>query len=558
MPPNSRTSSSRSIRQTADKSPGSATSATSNSARKPTASRSISTADRRPGSPSRFCRTPTRLRSPTKSKRRWTSSPRASRQGLTYVTPFDTTKFVKAAINEVYLTLIEAGVLVLIVILVFLQDWRAMLVPATTVPVTIIGAFAAMAALGFSVNLATLFAIVLAIGIVVDDAIVIVEGVSRYVEQGIPGREAAGRAMDELIGPVIGITLVLMSVFIPAAFLPGLTGQLYRQFALVIAATAFISAINAVTLKPTQCALWLRPPVPGERRNLFSRGFNAVFGAAERGYARLVGGMTRRSGAMVVLALASGRRRGLGADARADRVPAGRGPGLPDRQRATARRRLEGAHRRGHATDLGDRRERRPASTTWSPSAAFPFSTTWRASPTPASPLWSSRTGTCASSKRARICARSTGDLNRALQARDAGGRVCAAPAADPGHRQRRRLHDAGRDQERRFRLCAAAEPDRRRGQGRQRAIGAAEARHDLPGRRAAARRHRRPHQGGDARHHGRQRLFRPVGLCRIELRGPVQQVRTRVPGLHAGAARLPRDAPTTSATSRSRRATEP
>jgi HAE1 family hydrophobic/amphiphilic exporter-1 len=224
-------------------------------------------------------------------------------QGLTYVTPYDTTKFVRAAIREVYLTLFEAGILVLIVILVFLQDWRAMLVPATTVPVTIIGAFAAMAALGFSINLSTLFAIVLAIGIVVDDAIVIVEGVSRYVEQGVPGREAAGRAMDELIGPVIGITLVLMSVFIPAAFLPGLTGQLYRQFALVIAATAFISAINAVTLKPTQCALWLRPPVPLERRNFFYRGFNAVYGVAERGYVRLIDAMARRSGAMVVLAL---------------------------------------------------------------------------------------------------------------------------------------------------------------------------------------------------------------------------------------------------------------
>jgi HAE1 family hydrophobic/amphiphilic exporter-1 len=223
--------------------------------------------------------------------------------GLSYVTPFDTTKFVRAAIREVYVTLIEAGVLVLIVILVFLQDWRAMLVPATTVPVTIIGAFAAMAALGFSVNLATLFAIVLAIGIVVDDAIVIVEGVSRYVEQGMPGREAAGRAMDDLMGPVIGITLVLMSVFIPAAFLPGLTGQLYRQFALVIAATAFISAINAVTLKPTQSALWLRRPTPGQRRNLFSRGFDAAFGAAERAYVRLVGGMTRRSGATVLLAI---------------------------------------------------------------------------------------------------------------------------------------------------------------------------------------------------------------------------------------------------------------
>src|ERR1700729_1631961 len=224
-------------------------------------------------------------------------------QGLAYVVPYNTTKFVRAAIGEVYRTLIEAAILVLIVILVFLQDWRAMLVPATTVPVTIIGAFAAMAALGFSINLSTLFAIVLAIGIVVDDAIVIVEGVARYIEQGLPGREAAGRAMDDLTGPVLGITLVLMSVFIPAAFMPGLTGQLYRQFALVIAATAFISAVNAMTLKPTQSALWLRPPVPVEQRNFFYRGFNIVFGLGERAYVGLIGAMTRRSSAMVLLAL---------------------------------------------------------------------------------------------------------------------------------------------------------------------------------------------------------------------------------------------------------------
>src|SRR6201997_1491306 len=223
--------------------------------------------------------------------------------GLVYSIPFDTTTFVRESIKEVWKTLFEAGILVLIVIMVFLQDWRAMLVPMTTVPVTIIGAFAAMAALGFTINLSTLFAIVLAIGIVVDDAIVIVEGVSRYVEQGMPGRQAAEKAMDELIGPVIGITLVLMAVFIPAAFLPGLTGQLYRQFALVIAATAFISAINAATLKPTQCALWLRAPVPPSERNFFFRAFNAAFGAAERGYVRLVGAMTRRSGSMALLAL---------------------------------------------------------------------------------------------------------------------------------------------------------------------------------------------------------------------------------------------------------------
>ena len=223
--------------------------------------------------------------------------------GLSYQIPFDTTVFVDASVTEVYKTLFEAGILVLIVILVFLQDWRATLVPATTVPVTIIGSFAAMAAMGFTVNLSTLFAIVLAIGIVVDDAIVIVEGVARHIERGLPGRQAAEKAMDELFGPIIGITLVLMSVFIPAAFMPGLTGQLYQQFALVIAATAFISAINAMTLKPTQCALWLRKPVPPEERNFFYRGFNAVYDRAEHWYAGLIRHMVGVSYLTVTVAL---------------------------------------------------------------------------------------------------------------------------------------------------------------------------------------------------------------------------------------------------------------
>jgi hydrophobic/amphiphilic exporter-1 (mainly G- bacteria), HAE1 family len=192
---------------------------------------------------------------------------------------------------------------VLIVIVVFLQDWRAMLVPMTTVPVTIIGAFAGMAALGFTVNLSTLFAIVLAIGIVVDDAIVVVEGATHHIERGLPRKEAAIQAMNELFGPIIGITLVLMSVFLPAAFIPGLTGKMFAQFALVIAATALLSAINAATLKPTQCALWLRAPVPPNQRNLFFRAFNAVYDPFERAYARLIGGMVARSGLMCVIAL---------------------------------------------------------------------------------------------------------------------------------------------------------------------------------------------------------------------------------------------------------------
>jgi HAE1 family hydrophobic/amphiphilic exporter-1 len=228
---------------------------------------------------------------------------RAFPQGIKYDTPFDTTKFVSASINEVYKTLIEAGVLVLIVILVFLQDWRAMLVPATTVPVTIIGAFAGMAALGFTINLSTLFAIVLAIGIVVDDAIVVVEGAAHNIERGMNGHDAAIRAMDQLFGPIIGITLVLISVFLPAAFLPGLTGRIYAQFALVIAATALLSAINAATLKPTQCALWLRRPVPPEQRNWFYRGFNKVYDKLESGYARLIGSLARHANISVIAAL---------------------------------------------------------------------------------------------------------------------------------------------------------------------------------------------------------------------------------------------------------------
>jgi len=222
--------------------------------------------------------------------------------GLTYTTHYDTTKFVEQAIHDVYITLFEAGILVLIVILVFLQSWRAILVPATTVPVTIIGAFAAMIALGFSINLMTLFALILAIGIVVDDAIVIVENSSYHIERGLPPKEATIKAMGEMTGPVMGITLALTAVFLPAAFLPGITGQLFRQFALVIASTAIISALNALTLKPAQCALWLRPRVE-KRHNLFYRGFNRVYGVMEEAYVGLIIRMVQRPLQMLLVFL---------------------------------------------------------------------------------------------------------------------------------------------------------------------------------------------------------------------------------------------------------------
>ncbi|MBX9681390.1 MAG: multidrug efflux RND transporter permease subunit [Gemmataceae bacterium] len=204
-------------------------------------------------------------------------------EGIEYAVPLDTTRFVNASINEVYRTLIEAGVLVLIVILVFLQSWRALLVPATTVPVTIIGAFAFMWLLGFSINLLTLFGLILAIGIVVDDAIVIVENAAHHIEQGMTPRDATIQAMNEVTGPVIAITLVLMAVFVPTAFLGGITGQMYRQFALTIAATALISAINALTLKPAQCATYLKPRTG--KKGWFTRAFDYVYRPIENSYA---------------------------------------------------------------------------------------------------------------------------------------------------------------------------------------------------------------------------------------------------------------------------------
>ncbi len=223
-------------------------------------------------------------------------------EGLSYAIRFDTTKFVREAISGVYHTLVVAAILVLVVILLFLQSMRALLVPATTVPVTLIGAFIAMAALGFTVNLMTLFALILVIGIVVDDAIIIVENSSYYIETGLLPKEATIKAMNELTGPIMGITLALVSVFLPAAFLPGVTGQIFRQFALVIASTAVISALNALTLKPVQCAFWLKPP-DEKPPNWFYRGFNRFFGKTTDIYMGIVTRMVKRPLTMLLLFL---------------------------------------------------------------------------------------------------------------------------------------------------------------------------------------------------------------------------------------------------------------
>jgi len=185
--------------------------------------------------------------------------------GLEHRIVYDTTIFVDESIHEVFKTLIEAFILVFIVVLVFLQNWRATIIPMVAVPVSLIGTFAVMAMMGFSLNNLSLFGLVLAIGIVVDDAIVVVENVERNMALGLAPREATRKAMEEVSGPVIAIALVLASVFIPTAFIPGISGQFYRQFALTIAASTVISAFNSLTLSPALCVLLLKPHAHGDK-----------------------------------------------------------------------------------------------------------------------------------------------------------------------------------------------------------------------------------------------------------------------------------------------------
>ena len=222
-------------------------------------------------------------------------------EGLEYSVPYDTTMFVDASIKQVYVTLVEAALLVFLVLFLFLQDWRATLIPAVTIPVSLIGTLAVMLAMGFSLNMLTLFGLVLSIGIVVDDAIVVVEATVAHMERGMDRRAAAIKAMSEVSGPIVATTLVLLAVFIPAAFLPGITGQLYRQFALTIAVATVFSSINALTMSPALAAMVLR--LPAENKNVFFRGFDNFFRMAEKGYMNLVKTTVRRTSIMMLLAL---------------------------------------------------------------------------------------------------------------------------------------------------------------------------------------------------------------------------------------------------------------
>ncbi|HXM03545.1 MAG TPA: efflux RND transporter permease subunit [Chthoniobacterales bacterium] len=216
--------------------------------------------------------------------------------GLDYSISLDTTLAVTAGMEEIYKTLAEAMLLVILVVFVFLQGWRATLIPLCAVPVSLIGTFALFPLLGFSINTLSLLGLVLAIGLVVDDAIVVVEAVEHHIEKGLSPKAAALKAMEEVSGPVIAIALILAAVFIPTAFIPGITGRLYQQFALTIAVSVIFSAFNALTLSPALSALLLRPKKKsgGGPLAFFFNAFNKAFGSATDGYIRICHLLMRR------------------------------------------------------------------------------------------------------------------------------------------------------------------------------------------------------------------------------------------------------------------------
>ncbi len=230
--------------------------------------------------------------------------------GLEYTIVYNPTDFIQQSLDEVYKTLGEAILLVALVVLIFLQNWRAALIPVLAIPVSLIGTFAVMSAFGFTLNVLTLFGLVLAIGIVVDDAIVVVENVERNIALGLSPREAAHRTMDEVGTAVIAIAVVLSAVFIPTAFIPGISGQFYRQFALTIATATIISAFNSLTLSPALAAILLKPHAAHGEGSLLSRPFrgaarlfNRGFDGMSNGYARSVGGVARHRVVMLGLYL---------------------------------------------------------------------------------------------------------------------------------------------------------------------------------------------------------------------------------------------------------------
>jgi HAE1 family hydrophobic/amphiphilic exporter-1 len=226
---------------------------------------------------------------------------------IDYVIPIDSTRAVKEGMKEIVETLLIAILLVILVVYIFLQSWRATLIPLLAVPVSLVGTFLFFPLFGFTINTLSLFGLVLAIGLVVDDAIVVVESVERHIEDGLTPKQAAFKAMEEISGPVIGIALVLSAVFVPTAFIPGITGRLYQQFAVTIALSVILSAFNALSLSPALAALILKPRVASRGPlGIFFGWFNRTFERATEGYVRVSGALIRKSALVFVLLVAFG------------------------------------------------------------------------------------------------------------------------------------------------------------------------------------------------------------------------------------------------------------
>ena len=281
-------------------------------------------------------------------------------EGVDYQIVYDPTQFVRASIEAVVHTLLEAIALVVLVVIVFLQTWRASIIPLIAVPISIIGTFAIMYIFGFSINALSLFGLVLSIGIVVDDAIVVVENVERNIEEGLSPRDATYRAMREVSGPIIAIALVLVAVFVPLAFISGLTGQFYKQFALTIAISTVISAINSLTLSPALSALLLKghdAPKDVLTRWMdrlfgwFFRGFNRVFKAGGNAHAAGVTRVISRKAAVMIVYLVLIGVTGLLFRAVPGGFVPGTGQAISCRLRTIAGRRHARPHRRSHPHD---------------------------------------------------------------------------------------------------------------------------------------------------------------------------------------------------------------
>ena len=462
-------------------------------------------------------------------------------EGLAYSVPYDTTRFVEVSIREVLKTLGEAMLLVFLVVYLFLQSWRAAIIPFAAVPVSLIGAFAGIYALGYSINTLTLFAMVLAIGIVVDDAIVVLENVERHMrEDKLPARDAAIKAMREVTGPIIAIVLTLTAVFVPIAFLGGLTGELYRQFAVTIAISVVISGLVALTLSPALCAIILKPHEPPNR---FFAWFNDWFARVTARYNDGVVWMLRRGviGALLFIGM-------VALTAWLWRVT----PGslVPDEDQgfyisavilpdgATLERTdkvvVEGdggdplepeqpGHHRVHRLRLHRRRLPQQRGDDLRHAKAL-----GRAH----------RHGAAARRRAVRQDRRHQGS---------AGARVQSAADLRPRNRGRLRvLHPEPRRRRREAPVGGHAAVPRARQPGSATRGGADAVARDG----AAAHRRRRPREGEDARHPDLRRICRAVGDARQLLRQRLQQVRSRMAGADVGRADATAIDPTTSAPS--------